>query len=1151
MSQGDHNPHTWRTDNTPEVVFRETIQDLTISVVRFRDPQHRSEPLPPSFALVAPLTGVGAASPESAREIPQFLDRDGLRVIRLRTEPGTSLYGTGEIAGPLLRNGRETVAWNADTFLYTDESRGLYQSHPWVLAVREDGSAFGVLADTTYRCWIDLRKEIGGIEFRCEGHSSAIYLIEATPARGASPPPDASRDAHPADGEMRIPAREALCHAQTSVGGVLRGLAAITGRMPMPPKWALGYHQCRWSYEPEARVRHVAAEFRRRRLPCDCIWLDIDYMDGFRCFTFDPNRFPDPKQLNDDLHADGFKTVWMIDPGIKVEPDYFVYKSGHEGNHFLLTPDGKEYHGQVWPGTCAFPDFTRAQTRRWWGDFYKDFLANGIDGVWNDMNEPAVFDNPLKQVPENLHHRADEDLGGPGPHARYHNVYGMLMVRASREGMERARPDKRPFILTRSNYIGGHRYAATWTGDNESTWPHLAWSITMILNLGLSAQPFSGPDIGGFFGHCSPELFARWMGVGTLLPFARAHSIKDSPDHEPWAFGPEAERVSRLALQRRYRLIPYLYTLFREASVTGLPIARPLFFADPTDSMLRAAEDSFLLGESLLVRADVTPTDEGDARGCRSPVPRGIWRTFEVLDPLNGQSDPQLPELRLAGGAILPLGPVMQYVDEMPLDPLTLVVSLDDSGQARGELYEDAGDGYGYRDGEYLITRYRARRIGEEVIVDVASSEGSMQRPRRQLDVIVLLSGGRRCSASGRDGEPVRVPLPPRSGDRRRAGGGPPTRNGDAGRLNMLMPGDVSRIVAGTTRSISAENPTGAKSGGAQAEPGNDPHTSAAARELGRGWKVRPCLKDLMPGQSHVLADVEGPGVIQHIWCTVLHGVQRWLALRVFYEGMEEPSIEVPLGDFFANGVDGSALVNSAMIAVNPKGGMNSYWPMPFRRRIRIEITNDGPEKINEFFYQVSYAQQSVADDAGYLHACWRRGLTTRKHPEHVILDGAADGAQGRGHYVGTYLVWNQLSNGWWGEGEIKMFIDGDPADAPTICGTGTEDYFGGAWGFVMDHASDMRPTTYSTLYLGYPQAVYGATAPRGPIVPVHGLYRWHVPDPIRFERELRVTMQALGWWPGGVYQPLTDDIASTALWYLDRPAGVRRLAEIRERYPR
>ena len=356
---------------------------------------------------------------------------------------------------------------------------------------------------------------------------------------------------------------------------------------------------------------------------------------------------------------------------------------------------------------------------------------------------------------------------------------------------------------------------------------------------------------------------------------------------------------------------------------------------------------------------------------------------------------------------------------------------------------------------------------------------------------------------------------------------------------------DITRLTGARTRSISAENPDGRKGGGAQAVPpdaagkgASDAWCTDAASELGRGWKVRPCARDLRPGQTLTLADIEGPGVVQHIWCTVLTDVHRWIALRVYYDGQEHPSIEVPLGDFFANGLDGHALVTSIPIAVNPKGGMNGYWPMPFRKRCRIEITNDGPKAISEFFYQITYALDAVPEDAGYLHACWRRSMTTRERPEHVILDGV----KGRGHYVGTYLAWNQLSNGWWGEGEVKFFIDGDKHDAPTICGTGTEDYFGGAWGFVMDHQRDLRPRPYSTAYLGYPQAIYEPEArsdlKMGPRLPAHGLYRWHIPDPIRFEKDLRVTVQALGWWPTGKFQPLTDDIASTALWYQSLPGS-------------
>lgn len=359
---------------------------------------------------------------------------------------------------------------------------------------------------------------------------------------------------------------------------------------------------------------------------------------------------------------------------------------------------------------------------------------------------------------------------------------------------------------------------------------------------------------------------------------------------------------------------------------------------------------------------------------------------------------------------------------------------------------------------------------------------------------------------------------------------------------------DIARVdPRSRTRSLSAENPTGVRSGGAQASPGDDEHCTPAAAGLGRGWKVRPCLRNFRPGQTLTLADVEGPGVVQHIWCTVLHSVHRHIALEVYYDGADEPSIRTPLGDFFANGLDGNAHVFSQPVTVAPMGGMNSYWAMPFRKRLKITVRNDGPETINEFFYQITYAEQEVPEDAGYLHACWRRSLTTREHPEHTILDGA----RGPGHYAGTYLVWNQLSNGWWGEGEVKFFLDGDPADGPTICGTGTEDYFGGAWGFLRRHPGDQRPQTYTAPYLGYPQALYEATNETGPRVPAHALYRWHLPDPVRFREHLRVTVQALGWW-GKVYQPLTDDIASVAYWYQSEPGpSTVELPRYEDRLPR
>ncbi len=350
----------------------------------------------------------------------------------------------------------------------------------------------------------------------------------------------------------------------------------------------------------------------------------------------------------------------------------------------------------------------------------------------------------------------------------------------------------------------------------------------------------------------------------------------------------------------------------------------------------------------------------------------------------------------------------------------------------------------------------------------------------------------------------------------------------DYSQLNFGL-GSLPLLSNAETRSISAENPTGERGNGAKAVP----DAANAGAMLGQGWKIRPCIT-LEPASTTCLADIEGPGVIQHIWITVEPKAYRDTILRFYWDGEETPSIEVPLGDFFCNGHALRYNVNSLPIAVNPSGGFNSYWPMPFRKRARITVESQHAREIHGFFYQITYALTPVPEAAAYFHAQWRRSMTTRAYPEHVLLDGV----RGQGHYVGTFMAWTQLSNGWWGEGEIKFFMDGD-GQFPTICGTGTEDYFCGAWGFGGE--------TYSTPYLGYP--LYRKEPGE---VPKHGLYRWHVMDPIRFKRDLKVTMQALGWWPNGKYEPLTDDIASVAYWYQTEPhVPFPTFPEVHERWPR
>lgn len=706
----------------------QTVADrLDAGIVRFDASREAAESRRVSMAFARPFESQGSVRVSDQRVRPVFSvdGATGRFVASIETEPGTSLYGTGQCAGPLLRNGHVTETWNFDAFGYGLGAKNLYTAHPWVLAVRPDGTAYGVLADTTERCEIDLR---GGITFRGVYYRFPLIVIE-----GDSPQE------------------------------VMKGLGRLTGTIEMPPKWAVGYHQCRYSYNPDSRVKEVASEFRERNLPADVMWMDIDYMDGYRVFTFDDEQFPDPAGLNEWLGERGWSNVWMINPGVKKEDGFFVYESGNEHDVWVRDARGGVYTGEVWPGVCVFPDYFRADVRAWWADLYEDFIGLGIDGVWNDMNEPAVFNVATKTMPEDNRHEADDDLGGPGDHARYHNVYGMMMLRATREGVMAANPDKRPFVLSRANFIGGHRYGATWTGDNSANWEHLDMSIPMTLNLAVSGQPFAGPDIGGFAYNGDGELFARWMGFGALMPFSRGHTAKGNIDKEPWAFGPEVEATSRRALERRYRLMPQIYTQFWVSSRTGLPIMAPSFFADPSDPALRSEDDSFLIGEDLLVAARVTP--EAD----RVPVlPRPVdgvaWAKFDFpsFDGGRDSKDMHQPDLYIRPGSIVFAAPVTQYFGDRPdsRDELHLIVHLDADGNAEGTLYEDAGEGWGFKEGEYLLSTYRAttRRDGS-VSITIASSEGDMARYDRPVQVRLITDEGE-LETWGTDGREIVVLRP-------------------------------------------------------------------------------------------------------------------------------------------------------------------------------------------------------------------------------------------------------------------------------------------------------------------------------------------------------------------------------------------------------
>ena len=694
-----------------------SVSGTRVSTLRPRFPDGRGAPRPSLLLPAEPVLGPRAEPP-----VPVAFTRDATHVrARLELPPGTSFYGTGEVTGPLERSGRTVTLWNTDAFEYGAASTPLYQSHPYVLAVRADGSALGILADSIRR---------GTIACAGTAQRSGSPAVELAFESGAA------GEAEPFDLYL-IEGRRPL--------DVTRALAALVGRIALPPLWALGYHQCRWSYTSADEVRAVAAELRSRDIPCDGLWLDIDYMDRFRVFTTNPETFPDVAALTEELAELGFHTVAILDPGVAVDSELAC--EGLERGVFVLDAEGEPVTGKVWPGACHFPDFTSRAAREWWSEHVRAFVARTrLDGLWNDMNEPSVMDAPTKTLADTCRHAGTGEpgsRGSGGDHARWHNLYGQLMVAASREGFERARPERRPFLLTRSSHVSGARLAATWTGDNRATWEHLRWSIPMALNLGLAGQPFSGPDVGGFSDDPDAELFARWFELACLLPFFRGHAEKSSRRKEPWAFGAETERLVRGSIERRMKLLPTLYTLFREASESGAPVVRPVFFADPTDPTLRTIDDAFLLGDALLV----APVVFARARERVVVLPRipGGWYAFPdggppitahehiVPAPLG-----TLPLFARAGSIVFEHEP--RASTATPPRLLVVHVFCDAAGRAEGRLYEDEGEGHAYAQGAYRDARFTAE-AGETELEIEERATGSFDSPAHERLFLAHVAG--------------------------------------------------------------------------------------------------------------------------------------------------------------------------------------------------------------------------------------------------------------------------------------------------------------------------------------------------------------------------------------------------------------------------
>lgn len=621
--------------------------------------------------------------------------------------PGDQFFGLGDKAYTQNLRGRAFENWNTDAYAYERGEDPLYRSVPFYTALH-NGSAYGIFFDNTYRTRFSFdRKDNNISSFSSEGGVMNYYFING---------PDLT--------------------------DVTERYTRLTGTPEMPPMWALGYHQCRWSYYPEARVRELAETFRKKKIPCDAIYIDIDYMDDYRTFTWDDDLFPDPKTMISDLKKQGFETIVMINPGVKVDNDYFVYRQGLKKGYFCTRPDGEIVIAPVWPSKCTFPDFTNPDVREWWGGLYKDLMSKKkISGIWNDMNEPAVFEVESKTFPNDIRHNFD---GHPCSHKKAHNIYGMQMARASLEGMKKLNPDKRPFLLTRANFAGGQRYAALWTGDNIASWDHLKLANEQSLRLSISGYSFVGSDIGGFVDKPSAELFTRWLQLAIFHPLFRNHTMgynvdgaaavkKDEvelrkaqtdSDQEPWIFGDKYTGINRSIIELRYRLLHYLYTAFYKYLKQGRPILRPLSYYDQSDEQAVMEKDEFLFGDHILV----SPVLGEGKTSVETYFPKGSWYDYRTDRRYEGPQrcsiEAPLEEIPffIKAGTVLPLREIMQYTKEYDSELLELNVYYGES-EASNQFYEDTEEGYGYKEGDYRLTTFRLRSDADKLVIS-AEREG-------------------------------------------------------------------------------------------------------------------------------------------------------------------------------------------------------------------------------------------------------------------------------------------------------------------------------------------------------------------------------------------------------------------------------------------
>ncbi|WP_407430336.1 glycoside hydrolase family 31 protein [Arcticibacter sp.] len=612
--------------------------------------------------------------------------------------PGEGYFGLGDKPTTFNMRGRRFQNWNTDTYSFSRDQDPLYRSIPFYIGLK-DTTAYGIFFDNSYRTYFDFGQEDQDkTSFWAEGGELLYYYIHGP---------------HMMD--------------------VVKRYHTLTGTHPMPPQWALGYQQCRWSYYPESKVKKLAQTFRDKKIPCDALYLDIDYMDGYRCFTWNKKYFPDPKKMVKELSDDGFKTVVIIDPGIKVDENYWVYKEGKDNKYFCRRSDDYFMEGHVWPGRCQFPDFTNPEVREWWGGLFKGLVDTGVAGIWNDMNEPAVFGSGT--FPDDVRHQYD---GHRGSHRKAHNVYGMQMVRATYDGLKKLYKNKRPLTITRAGYAGVQRYSSVWTGDNLASWDHLKLALLQCMRLSLSGVSFCGTDIGGFTGEPDGELFTRWIQLGVFTPFMRAHSAGDTREREPWSYGEEFEAINRKFIELRYKLMPYIYSTFWEHHKYGFPILRPVVMLEQDKMENRAREEEFTFGDKILISPILHPGQTSKT----VYLPEGKWYNYWTYETYEGGAEhtahaalDSMP-IFVKAGSVIPEWPVMQYVGEVDLEEIKFQI-YHSPYEVNSFYYEDHGDTFAYEQEIYTEKKFVVK--GDDHSLTVRQFSEGLYTPRYETYDLKLI----------------------------------------------------------------------------------------------------------------------------------------------------------------------------------------------------------------------------------------------------------------------------------------------------------------------------------------------------------------------------------------------------------------------------